>query len=42
MIPSRERRERRQQNRAVDARLGEGEMEGGREGTEMLGRTATV
>lgn len=37
VIPSKERRERREQKRAVDARLGDGEMEGEEEGTEKLG-----
>ncbi|KAA8591675.1 hypothetical protein FQN60_017049 [Etheostoma spectabile] len=37
VMPSKERRERREQKRAVDARLGDGEMEGEEEGTEKLG-----
>lgn len=37
VIPSRERRERSEQNRAVEARLGDGEMEGEEDGTEKLG-----
>lgn len=37
VMPSKERRERSEQNRAVEARLGDGEMEGEEEGTEKLG-----
>lgn len=37
VIPSKERRERSAQKRAVDARLGEGEMEGEEGGIEELG-----
>lgn len=37
VMPSRERRERRAQKRAVDAKLGDGEIEGEEEGTEKLG-----
>lgn len=36
-MPSKERRERREQKRAVDAKLGDGEIEGEGEGTEKLG-----
>jgi len=36
-MPSKERRERREQKRAVDAKLGDGEIEGEEEGTEKLG-----
>lgn len=36
VMPSKDRRERREQKRAVDARLGDGEMEGEEEGTEKL------
>ena len=43
-MPRRESRDRREQNRAVEARLGEGEMDGKEEeeGTEALGRKAKV
>lgn len=37
VMPSRESRERREQKRAVEARLGDGEMEGEEEGAEKLG-----
>lgn len=37
VMPSRERRERSEQNRAVEAKLGDGEMEGEEDGTEKLG-----
>lgn len=37
VMPSRERRERSEQNRAVDALLGDGEMEGEEDGAEKLG-----
>lgn len=37
VIPSKESRDRREQKRAVDARLGDAEMDGGEEGTEELG-----
>lgn len=36
-MPSKEMRERNKQKRAVDARLGDGEMEGEEEGTDTLG-----
>lgn len=36
VMPSKERRERREQKRAVDARLGDGEREGEEEGTETF------
>lgn len=42
VMPSKERSERREQKRAVDARLGDGEMEGEEEGTEKLGRIGRV
>lgn len=35
-MPSKERRERKEQKRTVDAKLGDGEMEGEEEGTEKL------
>lgn len=38
VMPSKERRERREQKRAVDARLGDGEREGEEEGTETFGK----
>lgn len=41
-MPSRERRERRAQNRAVDARLGDGEVVGEEEGKEKLGIIGSV
>lgn len=41
-MPSRDRRERKEQKRAVEAKLGDGEMEGGEEGTERLGITVKV
>ena len=37
VMPSKERRERREQKRAVDARLGDGEREGDGDGIEPLG-----
>lgn len=37
VMPSKERRERREQKRAVEAKLGDEEMEGEEEGTEKLG-----
>lgn len=37
-MPSRERRERKEQKRAVDAKLGDGETEGEVEGAETLGK----
>lgn len=42
VMPSRDRRDRREQNRAVEARLGDGEMEGEEEGTEELGMKGKV
>lgn len=42
VMPSKERRERSEQKRAVDARLGDGEREGEEEGTEKLGIIAKV
>lgn len=42
VIPSKDRRDRRKQKRAVEARLGDGEMEGEEEGTEILGIIGTV
>lgn len=42
VMPSKERRERSEQKRAVDARLGDGEMEGEEEGTETLGMIGKV
>lgn len=41
-MPRRESRDRREQNRAVEARLGDGEMDGEEEGTEALRRKAKV
>lgn len=37
VMPIKERRERREQKRAVEATLGDGEREGEGEGTEILG-----
>lgn len=41
-MPSKERRERSAQNRAVDARLGDGGMEGEEEGIEEFGTIGNV